>query len=486
MAAAWEDLLSEGRVATLSAWLNRADELHARSPMFDFVGAEVALRESAHSRAERLALSAADAFGPEHPLTSRAFFRAGQSAHFQAREDTAFRHQRQARITAQTELDTANALWGEFVSGLELERADTASTLDELASLGSSSPTESARVAAGRLFLALRRGTGLSAEDIDVASVIERVDDPLVRLSFMHAYGAALVFSAEYELALTTITGQITELERYGLSFALPHSYLIKAATFQGLRRFADATKALDAVDEHGADEPYAAASVKTIRALISLSLGDVDSALGYLESSRYEEALPAMRAERLACQALALALRGDGEQALRCAETASETSSAIEPHVLAAFSKVIVLIEAQDQRSEDTLVDAFSLVRASSNFNNLVRAYRIYPPIARILAQRDDLRRELGEVMSRADDSTLARSLGLPVPAARHSARADLSPRESEVYELLAQGLSNREIAKTLFISEATAKVHVRRILEKLGAKSRTEAVARGHRFGP
>jgi LuxR family maltose regulon positive regulatory protein len=42
-------------------------------------------------------------------------------------------------------------------------------------------------------------------------------------------------------------------------------------------------------------------------------------------------------------------------------------------------------------------------------------------------------------------------------------------------------QGLSNRAIANALFISEATAKVHVRSILGKLGAKSRTEAVAKG-----
>jgi DNA-binding NarL/FixJ family response regulator len=51
------------------------------------------------------------------------------------------------------------------------------------------------------------------------------------------------------------------------------------------------------------------------------------------------------------------------------------------------------------------------------------------------------------------------------------------LSAREQEVYDLLVQGRSNLEIAKTLFISVSTTKVHVRHIFEKLGVHSRAEA---------
>jgi LuxR family transcriptional regulator, maltose regulon positive regulatory protein len=479
--AAWEDLLIQGRVATLANWLDRADELHARSPMFDFVGAEVALRESAYNRAERLALAAAHAFGPDHSLTSRAFFRAGQSAHFQARESVAFEHQCHARLTAQTDSDYANALWGEFISGLELERADTPDVLHELVSLGSPSPTDSARAAAGHLFLALRRGTGLSQADLEVASVIEHVDDPLIRLSFIHAYGGALVFTAQYEQALTTIERQISDLEKYGLSFAVPHSYLLQAAAFQGLRLYTDASKALDMVENTGTDEPYASASTGTVRALISLALNDVEAALGFLESQSYDEALPAMRAECLACEALAHAVGGNVEAANTFAEKATEISTAIEPRVLATFATGIALLKIEEKRAEERLLEAFALVCRSSNFNNAVRVYRICPAVAGILATRPEARIELGRLMESVDDFSLAKSLGLLTRRTKRGDREDLSPREHEVYELLAQGLSNREIANVLFISEATAKVHVRHILEKLGAKSRTEAVARG-----
>ena len=73
--------------------------------------------------------------------------------------------------------------------------------------------------------------------------------------------------------------------------------------------------------------------------------------------------------------------------------------------------------------------------------------------------------------------------------PLARLSFRADsgetLTPREREVLQLMAQGLPNKSIAKRLNISLHTVKFHVASILTKLGASSRTEAVALGARRG-
>lgn len=64
---------------------------------------------------------------------------------------------------------------------------------------------------------------------------------------------------------------------------------------------------------------------------------------------------------------------------------------------------------------------------------------------------------------------------------------RADLgiTPREVEILELIAQGLSNREIAQKLFVSENTVKTHSSRVFDKLGAKRRTQAVQLGKEFG-
>ena len=67
---------------------------------------------------------------------------------------------------------------------------------------------------------------------------------------------------------------------------------------------------------------------------------------------------------------------------------------------------------------------------------------------------------------------------------AAAAIARFDLTGRENQVLELLAEGQSNRQIARTLFISERTVAVHVSRILAKLGVPNRTAAAAVGMRM--
>ena len=64
-------------------------------------------------------------------------------------------------------------------------------------------------------------------------------------------------------------------------------------------------------------------------------------------------------------------------------------------------------------------------------------------------------------------------------------SAVAELTPREREVLDLLASGLSNSEICERLVITEATAKTHVARILQKLGIRDRVQAVIYAYENG-
>jgi NarL family two-component system response regulator LiaR len=74
-----------------------------------------------------------------------------------------------------------------------------------------------------------------------------------------------------------------------------------------------------------------------------------------------------------------------------------------------------------------------------------------------------------------------------VPIPVAatgpfvRNEARREqlgITPRELEILEAMASGLSNREIAERLFVSENTVKTHATRVFDKLSAKRRTQAV--------
>ena len=75
--------------------------------------------------------------------------------------------------------------------------------------------------------------------------------------------------------------------------------------------------------------------------------------------------------------------------------------------------------------------------------------------------------------------------SAGSTAAQADPRALAELTPREKEVLVLMAYGASNTEIATQLFVSEATVKTHVGRVLSKTGSRDRVQAVVLAFRSG-
>lgn len=74
---------------------------------------------------------------------------------------------------------------------------------------------------------------------------------------------------------------------------------------------------------------------------------------------------------------------------------------------------------------------------------------------------------------------------MAVPAPQPARSLDEPLSERELEILRLLAQGLTNREIAQRLYLAEGTVKNYVTNILGKIGARDRTQAALRGRELG-
>jgi len=116
-----------------------------------------------------------------------------------------------------------------------------------------------------------------------------------------------------------------------------------------------------------------------------------------------------------------------------------------------------------------------------TGNVDAFVTAYRAYPPLLELLATDPAKQERLKIILERANDHVLAKKVGLALPPKpEQSGPANLTKREREVLDLVSQGLMNKEIARVLFITEATAKAHVRKICTKLGVRTRTEAAMR------
>jgi DNA-binding NarL/FixJ family response regulator len=99
-----------------------------------------------------------------------------------------------------------------------------------------------------------------------------------------------------------------------------------------------------------------------------------------------------------------------------------------------------------------------------------------------RIVASGEAL---LAPAVTRAVIEEFARQPPATEPPGTPPALAELTPREREVLDLLARGLSNPEICERLVISEATAKTHVARILQKLDLRDRVQAVIYAYESG-
>ncbi len=481
-----DELLGASRISTLETWLTYARSTVGDSPIFALTEAELARRVGDLELGEARALQAARHFEPTDPNCSRAWAVAGECAHLMADREHALAYHACAEEIAPDHAAARRAVWGQLVVAIQYEIGDPRGILSRLQRLDDGTASVAVRIAAGELHLAtLEGGIALaSRRGEQQLRLLDRVADPLLTTSFLNRLGWVCALCGDYGRGLRHCESAIAEARRSGALFALVHLIPLMISAHIGLRRFQRAEILLDDFRHllDGVDDAYEELNLRVFRARLSISRGDFERAARQLELSRIEEApAAALALEATAVRALADAARGsDATQVALSA--ALETSREAQGQTLGTLAEYVLADTRRQSDADELLVSALAKLRCTENYDSFVATYRAYPRILRAIIQDKLLPPSLLEnILSKAKDVKIAREFGLSLEV-RSRASSLLSPREREVYSLLCGGMSNREIAQTLYISLATVKVHVRHIFEKLGVHSRAQAIRAAH----
>ena len=474
--ASLDDMLAAGRLQTLDRWITET----AGDPVADLASAELAFRRGDFGAAESLASSSARRLPRHDSLRSRAFYRAGQSAHFTDKEREAYAHHQHAYLAARTAADRRNALWGQIVSASEQERLEIAQLVEKYHKIAGESPEDVLRAAAARL-LAARVDHSLQhavSEAATAARVFGSADDPMIRTSFLNVYIDALVLVGQYEEAARLAELELSEVTAHELAFAVPHALLVGARAALGLRNFVASGELANEARRRAAviADPYSDLNGRAVLCRLWTSRGAPEQGVAVVRGDPARGTPSGLAGEYLGTRAIAAASSGAIESAQRDARDVQSRTVQLEARMLALWAEAICEHVASEGASSRAIETAVEMMTASGDVDAFVLAYRAYPPLLAVVAASAPST-PIVQILAAAQDWALGHTVGLSIETLRRPAEHLLTSREREVHSLLSQGLKNREIAHTLFISEATVKSHVRSILRKLNVRTRTEA---------
>ena len=484
--AAYGPLMRSGHLGTLSAFGAAVGAGQGFPPPgIDLIDAEVALRDGASRLASNLARRVRSQLPTAHPLLSKASRIAAQAAFTEGDLPRAVASYDFAYWSAADEHDEAEALYGWAMSSVQGEVAGSDRVMQELYARRHNSPLDLVRF--GTADLARKRFREGFCEPLNIDEYLHalpRVGDPRSRTSFTYSVAYTLAISADYKRALEFAESGKREVDAYDLDFARPHSDWNLACINLGLRRFGSAEQALQLVEDAAGNHPlgFHVLNARVLRMRLALQTGQVDEALELVRPSANESAIPSIHAEYIATQGLCLAVADRQDAALQTAMQAETRSTAVEVRVLSQAVRAVVSAARGDHQEGLRMVE---LAHELGAWDPVVFALRASRALSDLLAQTESARPKLELLYQRSTDAALSRRAGFrtrsPLPPSEI-----LSPREMEVLQLVARGFRNREIAKALVISDSTTKVHVRHILEKMGVRTRAEAVARLGLFQP
>jgi LuxR family transcriptional regulator, maltose regulon positive regulatory protein len=473
IAAALDDLLAAGRTSSLQRWVAAARAAGAEGGLIDYAESEALLRRGEFDHA--LARASIATGSLEQDLAARAHLVAARAAHLNDRPQITEVHADSAAALASTAGTREDALWLQFLASVDHQTPNSRERLQAFKAVAQPGVKQALTSACGDLTFALIEG-GLEAA-LDGArtalAVVREGEDPLAHTALLSAFSYSLSISSRYHDSLLNADKLATVAETAGIDFPLRYADINRAGAYVGLRRFALADRVLAMLERETHDEvrSYFRGNIPIQRARLYASLGDVRRALDALSLGPDEHSSRAARDALAGWQALLSAILG--ETADSADAVSGGAARGIEATALFLLAQGVVALRCGELDRADSHMDA---AIATEALDPMVIALRAEPGIARRLADRYETRTWLKRLLARSADASLAHSVGLRIPRPAQQ-KQKLTPRETEVHELIAQGLTNEEIAKLLYISLSTTKVHVKHIFEKLGVRSRLEA---------
>ena len=472
-----QELLRTGRVATVRRWIDVTRRMESVDPIVELAEAEVAFRAGEWTRSQVLGAFAAKRLASQD-LRSRAELVAGRAAHLSDDRTAAMTWFKTAEASAVSPEVRAIAVWGQFLEENERESDEMDSALERLADASDGTAAHELRLVLGRL------SVNHTVEELDLAGVYKSLAliplsaDPLLRLSALNKCAWTIAHAARYQEAIDVADRLLAEAESSGIDFAASHGLSAKARALVGLRQFAASQRVCGLLiarlrREH---DHLNATNLAVQQARLQISLGDLERAADHLFLDPDPAVQGTHRAEHEAYRGLVDAASGRHRDAAKWIGASFQRSRNIEARAVARIAAAVQAVTSGPVKIDEVL-KSFELVMRSGHLDAIVMGYRAQPELIKVVCSREEYIEPITALLIASNDDPLARMAGLRLPRASRNASA-LSPRETEVYELMIQGRTNREIAKRLFITESTTKVHVRHILEKLGVRSRVEAV--------
>jgi DNA-binding NarL/FixJ family response regulator len=470
-------LIENGRLATVETWLERFEGEGYSSPNVLRLRAETLVRAGRYREADALARSALGQLPAEDSTVPQLWCLVGRANHLLCRGQDAAEAFEAALATADDRQTIAEAAWGSLISAIELEEPKLRNRLDTFAAAAPDLPDYQIRVALGR-FLSESLLSSMDKAWLHVVRaypLIPIARNPIVISNIYNVATWGSMIQGRYREALTYADSGLEYCSEYELEFAYSYCLCNRAAARLGLGLFTEARHDVLELKSRLAQDPDPYLALLYRAVLVKFDLvapprarlqGQGDIALASPEpTARVALGYLGMH------EALAALAAGHLDDARARAIDARKTTRHLAVH---AGSELVAALVNLHKTSGDPA----SLARAIQHAGNVgcldvvTTALRVFPEILHVLSA-SNARGVIDQARARAEGSQDSR----PGSARLTSV---LTRRELEVAELLADGLTNREIARRLVIAPGTAKVHVRHVLRKLEVRSRLIAALR------